>query len=296
MRPATGGVVRHADRHRRRSRSAGSTASARRASGPASATTSSGVSRHAGMRELLGEERRRCRAAASRRRRAAPRAAVNPVRARHAASVWRRSRANGASSATVTSWIRAHASDVAGSACDATKPSECFARSASSNGSFQCFDDRLGDVLAGARDAAAEHRLAARDDDDVGALVADVDHRDRAIGAAPSRATACARRAGPQRRRTASTPRGSNPHCLPSVDQLLGALAAHRVASARACPRRAARPGRAAASAGASATPARRRRRRQSARSSRPCPRDRPARRPRARRRRPCRARRDAGS
>jgi len=34
--------------------------------------------------------------------------------------------------------VRAHASLVAGSACDATKPSLCFARSASANGRFQC--------------------------------------------------------------------------------------------------------------------------------------------------------------
>jgi hypothetical protein len=39
---------------------------------------------------------------------------ANPVRARHAARVWRRSRANGWSSAIVTWWMRCQASDVAG--------------------------------------------------------------------------------------------------------------------------------------------------------------------------------------
>ena len=65
---------------------------------------------------------------------------VNPVRARHAASVWRRSRANGCELGDVTLGIRAHASDVAGSACDATKPSRVLGvLGVRSNGSFQCF-------------------------------------------------------------------------------------------------------------------------------------------------------------
>src|SRR5262249_20888868 len=46
--------------------------------------------------------------------------------------------------------------------------------------------DRFGELRSWARDAAVEHRLAILHDDDIGALVADVDHRDRAIRACAS--------------------------------------------------------------------------------------------------------------
>ena len=75
LRAATGGVVRHADRHRGGVDRQRAPRPRRRAAGRRARRRRRAVSRHAGMPSCSAEERRRCRAAARRRRRAAPRSA-----------------------------------------------------------------------------------------------------------------------------------------------------------------------------------------------------------------------------
>ena len=169
---------------------------------------------------------------------------ANPVFARHAASVWRMSRANG--------WQLGDRDLVdprprlAGRRLGLRRDEAVGVLRALGVGhvSFQWRRDRLGDVLAGARDAAAEHRLAGGDHDDVGALVADVDDGDRAVGARLRQR----RRAldEPDRRATAREHAArARTRSLAELDQLLGAVAAHRVRQHAHALGRAARRGRA---------------------------------------------------